>query len=212
MKLNILHIVLFVFVPFFSKAQSWETDTRYIKHWEGKINSCEYFFNNEEFVGFLLDGNKLKEADILLSMKIKGRVGIDIDTSYAFSTVKMDTAIVYEFEKILKDTLIKNESILLSDPPYLSEQFYFRQYIEFQHNSSNYLLVSFQLDVDNLLLKEERYYFKDRQERSYKRHLLIDTRNFVSPALDQWKRVNDPFYVLYNIDKKMMNFFFVGER
>ena len=206
-----LHITLLIFVPFFCKAQIWETDTRYIEHWQHQPDASIYFFEYDDFAGLLLDGNVLIETDVFLLRAIKRITGMEIDTATIFDFT-IDTTTVFQFERRLRDTLSRNDTLLLPSSQFFNEVLYFRQYLPLQDKNSQYLLVSLQLDRGNLLLKDGIWNRKNLEERSYKQYLLVNTRLFETGGLDILIRSDDLFYVLYDVNADGMKFFYVGKK
>jgi hypothetical protein len=198
---KILFYCLFLFRFFDCSAQS---DAKYIKHWDKLPNSCIYFFNNEYFAGLFLDGNILKETDFFLMEKIKRITNFELDTLQTFK-LRIDTSVVFNFEKSVRDILKENDSLLLSLPPYLGVEFYIRQYLGFCHENSQYLFVCFRLDEENLIMEKGLYLYKIK--KSHELYKSVYSRILFSHSLDQWKRTNNLFYALYNINTNAIIFF-----
>ncbi len=203
-----LILAIFILFHFFlSFSQSWKSDTVFVNHWNRKPSSCMYFFKNEKFVGFLLKWKILKETDIFLSNLFKYLPDFPIDTSA--SQIEIDTTTVLLFETQLRDTINKNKYLLLPNPSYLDLSYYIRQYVGLCFNNNKYLLVSFQIDEENVQIKEDKYFLDSLNTRSYDLYKLIYTKIFKHPTIQHWSRINDLFYILYNIDTQKMEFYFM---
>jgi hypothetical protein len=188
-------------------AQPCSTDSLTIRHWNLQSN-CNLHFFKDRFVGVLLDGNQLHYMDVFFD-KIYG----DSVVQYKFES-NNDTLTIYEFEQKFQEDCTKNDTLLLSAPPYLNENYYLRQYVFIRDADHRYLLISFQVDKENTDIINNRYCRKSDADNTYKNtytcFLMIYTKIFLFPPHHQWRRVNDPFYALYNIDTKEINYFFIG--
>lgn len=179
-----------------------QSDEKYIRHWSNKPNSCVHFFNDDNFVGLLLDGNILKETDLYLLNKIKRITNVVSDSLQYFV---IDTLEILNFEKYIYCLFKENDSLssMISN---LRTEFYVRQYLGFRYENSNYLFACFMLDRLNLRSENNSYYYVDN--KSYFEYKLVYSRLLFSHGLDSWKRTNNLFYVLYNFDLNYIIFYF----
>lgn len=176
------------------------------QYWEKLPDASAHYYDNEQFVGILLDGNKLSYSSKSLLIKtIDCRTNLLIDTNSLI--VNIDTSIIWKFEESLKDTLKKNDT-LITFQPHVNINFYYRQYVRFYINNSDYLFVGFHT-ADNLVSNEEKAYYKYQQD-SFKvclneLDIIIYSRLFLSQHF-KWAKYDHQFFVLYEIDKGTMEF------
>ncbi len=167
------------------------------KWWEKQADAKVHFYNNDDFWGILLDGRKFSFPNQqLVFVKLEYLTHFSVDSS-AFE-VDTDTSIVWEFEKLLKDTIERNAE-LLSFPPKMKLCHYIRQYIKFTYNHKDYLLVTF-TQLDSI---EQMY-----ERKLDKMNSLIYSRNLVSYHY-RWSLYDYQFVVLYEIGSREMQFVYI---
>lgn len=166
------------------------------KYWENLPDAKINFYNNDGFWGILLDGNKMApEHQYSFFMSVKNRLNICIDANVF--KVDADTSIVWDFEKLLKDTIEKNKELLLI-PPDMALCDYIRQYVRFSSNDMDFLYVGFHVpDYDT----KNRKYVRALSEYRF----LIYSKSFVSEH-HRWVLYDNQFFVLYEIGKKELKF------
>lgn len=178
------------------------------QYWEKFPNASAHYYENEQFVGILLNGNKLSYSSKELLIKtIQCRTNLLVDTNSFI--VELDTSIIWKFEKLLKDTL-KNNETLITFQPHVNINFYYRQYVRFHINNNDYLFVGFHTS-DNLVSDEEKAYYT-HQKDSFKVCLnkldtTISSRLFLSHHY-RWAKYDYQFFVLYEIGSGKMDFIY----
>lgn len=188
-------------------SQSWKKDSNYIKHWKRKENSCIHFFQNDKFVGYLLDGKILIKSDFFILSRIQNATNFLIDSN-SFN-INIDTPIVIRFEDMIIDYFNENPDLLLPNPKYLDFSFYIRQYVGFNYQNTKYLFAGFQLDKENVKFIDGKYFLDSFEKRNYDLYNLIYTKIFFHPSNLRWSKINDFFYVLYNIETEELEFYFM---
>jgi hypothetical protein len=176
----------------------------YNNHWTNKPSACVHFFNNNQFVGLLMDGNKLKLIYPYLKENIESITKMNFDSN--LFDIEIDSMLIFTFEKSLKDTLSKNDSLLIF-PPNLSIDSYYRQYFILNYNGINYVFIGFHINSDNI--KDGTYYYNSTDSLRVQLNdfqLMLDSRRFIYQHY-KWIINDIQFYVLYNIESKKMKFF-----
>ncbi|GEM_PF-3104604 len=169
------------------------------QYWERMPDASAYYYENEQFVGILLDGSKLSySSKYFLTRIIQNKTNLSVDTN-SF-VVDIDSSIVWKFEKLLKDTLAKNDT-LITFQPQDSINSYYRQYVKFHANNSDYLFVGFHI-ADSLVREPQKDGSKVFLNELDK---LICSRFFLSQSYN-WVTYDTQFFVLYEIAKEKMNF------
>jgi hypothetical protein len=175
-----------------------------IQHWKMQPNGCIHFFDNEQFNGFLLDASKWDFSKSHLIHFISSTTNLIIDANSFI--VETDTSIVWKFENLLRDTL-KNNDTLITFPPDINMDFYYRQYVRFSIKGKDYLYVGFHIvDNDNSTTNkpcmEKQSNIKICLNELY---ILIASRHFLFQHY-KWAKYDYQFFVLYDIELDNINF------
>lgn len=142
-----------------------------------------------------------------LTNLISSMTNIVIDTN-SFH-VNIDTAMIWDFEKNLRDTLMKNTKIILY-PNNKGIEYYYRQYVGFIVNEVKYLFVGFHINENNEVSIENKQLDSSKVNLS-EFQIIMNSRKFLFMHY-KWVRYDNQFFVLYNFETKKFNFVYFDQK